>query len=243
MPVKDNSQERKHPPFSLSWISIFKGHNKGLYPCNQNLGNPQTEAACNTCVCKPRCGFGVTRSLCHRGCRRGWCSGWVWSTGESGMLFPQVPALLVVQIEKAVGMQLGMGGCPNPAWMVLPKSLWAWEGRLTQHFAKCLLLFLAPDFQSVEQFQLQFLLAGCEARKSHAELGAVKAAASDQAQWGLTALPGSLLMLRLRILDSIPSPGKPATLVGANHSACSPPSPPCSSSAFSLPISLPLGWG
>lgn len=55
--------------------------------------------------------------------------------------------------------------------------------------------------------------------------GAVKAAASQRAQWDLTAIPGSLLMLRLRILDAIPCPGKPAALVGANHSACSPSSP------------------
>lgn len=103
---------------------------------------------------------------------------------------------------------------------VLPKACSVSLGRsfnpdVSHGVAKCMLFILASDFQSAEHFQLQRLLVGCEPRKSHAELGAVKPAGSDWARWDLTALSGSLLMVRARILDPIPGPGKPSALVGA----------------------------
>lgn len=126
---------------------------------------------------------------------------------------------------------------------VLPKACSVSLGRsfnpdVVHRAAKCMLFILASDFRIVERFQLQLLLVGCEPRKSPAGLGAVKPAASDQARRDLTALSDSLLMVKLRILDAIPSPGKPAALVGANHSACSSASYLCSRSPFSY-LSLP----
>lgn len=132
MSVKDNSQERKHPPFSLSWISISKGHNEGLYSCSQNLGNPRTGAACTTPVCKPRCGFGVMCPLSPRVQDRLVLRMGLGAQVSPGC-FPTGACSVCCEVERAVGMQLGRGGCPSSAaWMVLPKALWAWEGRLTQ---------------------------------------------------------------------------------------------------------------
>ena len=170
---------------------------------------------------------------------------------SKGCCFLQVPASFAVEVERAVTNAAGHGmlswfRCLNGAlqiW-VLPKAYFVSLGRsfnpdILHGVAKCMLFILASDFQSAEHFQLQLLLVGCEPRKSHAELGAVKPAVSDWAWQDLTALSGSLLMVRLRILDLIPSPGKLAALVGANHSAHLPASHPCSSSVFSYPVSLP----
>lgn len=140
------------------------------------------------------------------------------------------------------GMLSWVGHLNGALWIwVLPKACSVSLGRsfnqdVLHGVAKCMLFILASDFLSAEHFQLQLLLVGCEPRQSHAELGAVKPAVSDWARRDLTALSGSLLMVRLRILDPIPGPGKPAALLGANHSARSPASHPCSSSVFSYPV-------
>lgn len=127
---------------------------------------------------------------------------------------------------------------------VLPKACSVDLGRsfnpdVLHGVAKCMLFILASDFQIAEHFQLQLLPLGWEPRKSRTELGAVKTCVSDQARWDLTACSGTVLIMTLRILDPIPSPGKPPALVGANHSARSPASHPCLSSGFSYPVFLP----
>lgn len=86
-------------------------------------------------------------------------------------------------------MLLGTGCCRGSSeWCladsVLPKACSASLGGLfnpdiLHGVAKCVLFILASDFQSAEHFQLQLLLVGCEPRKSHAVLGAVKPAISN----------------------------------------------------------------